>query len=143
MPADLSRLGIAMRIRVVDSAQYQSRLKTYDYDMIQTTWFASLSPGNEQLFRFSSAVASKDGSYNYAGVADPAVDAMIEALLAAVTEEDFIAAVRALDRVLISGDYVIPLFHTPKQWISHWTRIKPPSRTPLSGYQLDTWSAAE
>lgn len=141
--ADLARLGIAVRIRVVDSAQYQSRLKSYDYDMIQTSWVASLSPGNEQLFRYSSSVADKDGSFNYAGVSDPAVDAMINALLAADSDTDFIAACRALDRVLLSGDYVIPLFYLPHQWIAYWRRIKAPERTPLFGYALDTWWASD
>jgi peptide/nickel transport system substrate-binding protein len=141
--ADLARLGIAMRIRVVDSAQYQARLKSYDYDMIQTSWVASLSPGNEQLFRFSSSVADKDGSFNYAGVSDAAVDAMIVAMLAAASDTDFVAACRALDRVLLSGDYVIPLFYLPHQWIAYWRRIKAPGRTPLFGYALDTWWAGD
>jgi peptide/nickel transport system substrate-binding protein len=137
--SDLKRLGIDARIRAVDSAQYQSRLKDYDYDMIQTTWAASLSPGNEQLFRWSSAVADTPGSYNYAGVKSPAVDAMIAHMLSAETAEDFTAAVRALDRVLLSGDYVIPLYHAPSQWIAHWRRLRHPEVPPLFGYNLESW----
>ena len=137
--SDLARVGIAARVRLVDSAQYQARLKTYDFDMIQTTWPASLSPGNEQLFRFSSEAARSEGTFNYAGVADPAVDAMIAAMLAAVDEADFVAAVRALDRVLLSGDYVIPLFHLPQQWVAYWSRLGHPAVTPLFGYVLDAW----
>lgn len=136
---DLARLGIAARIRVVDSAQYQARLKDYDYDMIQFTWPSSLSPGNEQLFRWSSRVADDPGSYNYAGVRNPAADAMITAMLAARSNEDFVSAVRALDRVLLSGHYVIPLFFPPKQWIASWTRLQHPGRMPLFGFNLDTW----
>ncbi len=141
--ADLQRLGAAPTVRVVDSAQYQARLKSYDYDMIQNTWPASLSPGNEQLFRWSSSVARTDGSYNYAGVENPAVDAMIAAMLKADTADDFAASVRALDRVLLSGDYVIPLFHLPAQWLAHWRTLRAPERTPLFGYNLESWWSAE
>jgi peptide/nickel transport system substrate-binding protein len=140
---DVAKLGITARLRVVDSAQYQSRLSNYDFDMIQFTWPASLSPGNEQLFRWSSQVAAQPGSYNYAGVRNPAADAMISALLAADTPEDFVSAVRALDRVLLSGDYVIPLFYVPKQWVAYWKRLRHPDATPLSGYNLDTWWVGE
>jgi peptide/nickel transport system substrate-binding protein len=136
---DLARLGITARIRVVDSAQYQSRLTNYDYDMIQFTWPASLSPGNEQLFRWSSRVADDPGSYNYAGVKNPAADAMIAAMLAAESNEDFVSAVHALDRVLLSGHYVIPLFHSPVQWIASWSRLAHPAKIPLFGFNLDTW----
>ncbi len=138
---DLARLGIRARIRVVDSAQYQARLKDYDYDMIQFTWPSSLSPGNEQLFRWSSRVADQPGSYNYAGVKNPAADAMIAAMLAAETNEDFVSAVRALDRVLLSGRYVIPLFFPPAQWVASWNRLAHPGQTPLFGFNLDTWWA--
>ena len=79
----LERLGIGLRIRQVDTAQYWARLKTFDFDMIQWTWSASLSPGNEQINRWSSQAAAIEGSLNYPGVKNPAVDAMIEALLQA------------------------------------------------------------
>ena len=136
---DLKRLGINAKIRVVDSAQYQSRQSTYDYDMIQFTWPASLSPGNEQLFRWSSKMAKRDGTFNFAGVESKAVDSMIAAMLAAKSKEGFTSAVRALDRVLISGDYVIPLFYLPKQWVAYWGHLAHPHQSSLFGYQLDTW----
>jgi peptide/nickel transport system substrate-binding protein len=138
---DLARLGITARIRVVDSAQYQQRLTNYDFDMIQFTWPSSLSPGNEQLFRWSSKVADTPGSFNYAGVKNPAADAMIAAMLAAEGSDDFVSAVRALDRVLLSGHYVIPLFYPPTQWIASWSGLAHPARVPLSGFNLDTWWA--
>jgi len=136
---DLERLGIRPRIRLVDSAQYQARLKTYDYDMIQTRWASSLSPGNEQLFRWSSTMADREGSFNYAGVKSPAVDAMIAAMLSTEALEPFVSSVRALDRALLSGDYVIPLYHLPRQWVAYWRHLGRPEKTSLFGYQVDTW----
>ena len=135
----LKQVGIEARIRQIDSAQYQRRKQTYDFDMIQYFWPVSLSPGNEQSFRFGSEAAATEGSFNYAGVKSPGVDAMIEALLKAKDRDSFVAAARALDRLLLSGDYVIPLFHLPRDWVAHWSDMKRPERTPLYGYQIDTW----
>lgn len=135
----LERMGIGLKIRQVDTAQYWSRLKGFDFDMIQWTWSASLSPGNEQINRWSSKAAAIEGSLNYPGAQNPAADAMIEALLAAQSQEDFTAAVRAFDRTLVSGDYVIPLFHLPKVWVAHWSNLAFPATHPLGGYDLDTW----
>lgn len=136
---NVERLGIKVGVRIVDSSQYQQRLTDYDYDMIQNTWTSSLSPGNEQLFRWSAQSAHVPGTYNFAGVANPAADTMITAMLAAKTETDFVSAVRALDRVLLSGDYVIPLFYIPKQWLAYWVRLHHPEPTPLFGYNVDSW----
>jgi peptide/nickel transport system substrate-binding protein len=135
----LERLGVGLSIRQVDTAQYWSRLKTFDFEMIQWTWSVSLSPGNEQINRWSSKAADTEGSLNYAGVRNPAADALLEALLQARAAEDFTAAVRAFDRVLISGDYVIPLFHLPKVWVAHWSNLRFPETLPLAGLDLDTW----
>ena len=93
-------------MRLVDSAQFYERQKAFDFDMMQFTYTASLSPGNEQLFRWSSDAAKTEGTFNFAGASSPALDAMLQALIAAKSEEDFVAAARALDRVLISGFYV-------------------------------------
>ena len=135
----LERLGIKVNIRQVDSAQYWTRLKSFDFDMIQWTWGSSLSPGNEQINRWSSRAADIEGSLNYAGVKSPAADAMINAMLTVHTYEELTAAVRAFDRVLLSGDYVIPLFHIPKQWIAHWSHLQAPERTALLGTSFDLW----
>jgi len=136
---NLGRLGIDAEIRSADDAQYQQRLQTFDYDMILGALTGSLSPGNEQWQRWGSASREAQGSFNYPGVADPAVDAMIEAMLAARKREDFVSAVRALDRILISGDYYIPLYYLPYQWVARWDRIGHPEKTSLYGYQLPTW----
>jgi peptide/nickel transport system substrate-binding protein len=135
----LRRLGISVAIRPVDSAQYWERLKTFDFDIIEWTWGASLSPGNEQINRWSSKAAAIEGSLNYPGVRNNAVNAMLEALLRAETAADFTAAVRALDRVLMSGDYVIPLFYLPKVWVAYWSHLHLPAGPILAGYDLDSW----
>lgn len=135
----LARIGIEAEVRTVDDTQYQNRLTSFDYDMIIGKLKASLSPGNEQLNRWGSASRDLEGSFNFAGTADPAIDAMIAALLKARSNEDFIASVRALDRVLISGSYYLPLYHLPDQWIARWSRIEYPAHTPLYGYRLPAW----
>lgn len=135
----LKRAGINVSVRQVDSAQMERRRQTFDFDMMPYFWFSSLSPGNEQKFYWGSEAAKIEGTRNYAGVTDPAVDALIEAMLIADDRTDFVDAVRALDRVLMSGTYVVPLFHLPKQWVARWSRIGRPERTSLHGYELDTW----
>lgn len=137
----LKRLGIPLTIRQVDSAQYWARLKDFDFDLLQWRYSASLSPGNEQINRWASSHADIPGSLNLAGVKNPGVDAMIDAMLQARSREHFEDAVRALDRLLISGGYVIPLFHRPAIWTAHWSRVERPSVLPNSGIDLDTWWA--
>jgi len=134
----LARLGIKARLRIVDSAQYQERKTRFNYDMIDNHWRASLSPGNEQSFRWGAINADREGSYNYAGVKSPAADAMIRAMLAATDRKDFVSSVRALDRVLLSGNYVMPLYHIPGQWLAMWSHLKHPKTNSLYGLRLDT-----
>ena len=117
---NLARAGILAQVRLVDAVQYDQRRLAFDFDMIEYRWEQSLSPGNEQSIYFGSAAADEQGSRNYMGVKSPAVDAMIAALLRAREQPDFVAAVRALDRVLISGCYVVPLFYLPEQWVARW-----------------------
>ncbi len=107
--------------------------------MIQNRWDQSLSPGNEQAFYFGSEAADIPGTRNYMGAKDPAIDAMIAALLAARDRENFVAAVRALDRALMSGFYAIPVFSAGEQWIARWNRIETPKVTSLAGYLPETW----
>lgn len=135
----LSQVGIAVSIRSVDSAQRWARMKSFDFDMIQWIWGASLSPGNEQRNRWGSESAEAQNALNFAGVKEPAVDATIEAVLAARDRGAFVSAVRALDRLLLSGDYVIPLYHPKGQWMAWRAELKRPERAPLAGAALDTW----
>jgi len=136
---NLKRAGIEASVRSVDATQFERRRVVFDFDMMEYRWEQSLSPGNEQSFYWGSAAADQEGSRNYMGVKSAAVDAMIAALLRATTREDFVAAVRALDRVLLSGFYVVPLYHAPVQWVARWKRIKHPQRTSLFGYLPETW----
>jgi len=135
----LETLGINVSIRTVDDAQYQQRVQEYDYDMVLQTYRASLSPGIEQVWRWGSRSRDLPGTFNFAGTADPALDAMIDHMLKAVTREDFVAAVRAYDRLLISGNYLVPLYHLDEQWAARWNHIKHPDKTPLYGYRVETW----
>jgi peptide/nickel transport system substrate-binding protein len=135
----LKRAGIDAQVRSVDATQFERRRIGFDFDMMQYRWEQSLSPGNEQLFYWSSASAGEQGSRNYMGVKSKAVDAMIAAMLAATSRPDFVSATRALDRVLLSGFYVVPLYFPPKQWVARWTRIKHPAQTSLFGYLPETW----
>ncbi len=135
----LGRLGIGVSVRTVDTAQYQSRLNTYDFDMIVYLWDPSLSPGNEQAFYWGSKAALEEGTRNYPGIRDPAVDAMIARLVDARQRRDLIDAARALDRVLQWGYYVVPLFHLEKDRLAYWDRFAMPDTIPLYGYQIDAW----
>ena len=137
----LARLGIALNVRSVDDTQFQRRKGQFDYDVVIARYYASLSPGAEQEFRWGSATRNIEGSFNFAGTAEPSIDAMIKAMLAARKREDFITAVRAFDRVLISGHYLVPLYHLNEQWVARWTRIQHPEKLPLYGYRLPTWWA--
>lgn len=139
----LARLGMDITVRTVDDTQYQNRLGNFDYDMIIGKLSASLSPGNEQVNRWASVSRDMKGSFNYAGVASPAVDAMIQAMLDARTEEDFQSAVRAMDRILISQHYYLPLYHLPEQWVARWSHIRHPDYTSLYGFRLPAWWRAE
>ena len=132
-------LGVNVSVRRVEALQYEARIKDFDYDMIRFTYPSSLSPGNEQNNRWSSATVGNPGAFNFSGVNNLAVDAMIEALLAAESREDFVATVRAFDRVLTSGFYVIPLFHAPGDWWAVWTRVKHPETLSLYGAEPTTW----
>ncbi len=140
----LRRIGVSANVRQVDEVQYQRRRQKFDFDMMIGSWLASASPGNEQRSRWGSASAEQEASFNLAGVESPAVDALINALLAAKTHEDFVAAVRAYDRVLLSGFYVVPLFHAEDQWIAASAKLARPKSLPRygpasGGATLDTW----
>ena len=137
----LEVLGISMSIRTVDSSQYQARMLNYDFDMIKSTWRVSLSPGNEQQFYWGSEVGKKNGSKNYAGVNSQVVDDLIEKLIGAKTREELTTAIHALDRVLLWGHYVIPLYHSNTDRIAYWNFLEYPDTIPLYGIVIESWWA--
>lgn len=134
----LQAIGIKADVRLLDSAQYAAVQRTYDYDMIPATWYNSLSPGNEQKFYFGSEGRSLEGTRNYPGIADPGVDRAIDAMLNATSREDFEAAVRAEDRLLVAGFYIVPFFSAGGQWVARWNYIGRPEVQPLPGFETTT-----
>jgi len=140
----LRRIGVEAQVRHVDEVQYQRRRQKFDFDMMMGTWVASNSPGNEQRNRWSSAAARMESSFNLAGASSPALDGLIAAIVKADTPEDYAAAVRAFDRALLSGFYVIPFYHAPDAWFVHSASLARPARAPrfaapLFGATLDAW----
>lgn len=135
----LRRAGIAASVRTVDSAQFQRRLDGFDYDIVSYRWINSLSPGNEQMNYWGSAAAAMNGSRNYAGVSSPAVDAIADSIARAETREGLVARARALDRILMQGHYMIPLFYLGRDMVAVYKGIARPEKTPVYGVVLETF----
>jgi peptide/nickel transport system substrate-binding protein len=135
----LARIGVAARVRLVDESEFQRRRQRFDFDMMPASFPATPSPGAEERGRWGAAAAQMEGAYNVAGARSPAIDAMISALLSAADKADFVAAVRALDRVLLSGFYLVPFYHAQSQWVAYSAKLAHPAKTPLFGVDLDAW----
>jgi microcin C transport system substrate-binding protein len=136
---NLERLGVTARVRTVDSAQYEYRMKQFDFDMTMAVFPQSSSPGNEQVDYWASVSAETPGSRNYPGVRDPVVDRLIELLIAAPDRAALVARTRALDRVLLWGQYVIPHFHIAAFRVVYWNRFGRPAVAPKYELGVDTW----
>ena len=136
---NLERLGVEAKVRTVDTAQYQYRRNVYDFDMIIYRWGMSLSPGNEQAFYWGSEAATQEGTRNYPGITDPVVDDLIARMTEARDRAAFVDTVRAMDRVLMWGHYLIPLYHLNDDRFAYWNKFGRPELTPLYGAVLDTW----
>jgi microcin C transport system substrate-binding protein len=136
---NLKRIGIEATVRTVDVSQYQNRMDQRDFDMIVMSWGESLSPGNEQRDFWSSAAADAPGSRNVVGIKDPAVDGLIDLLIAAPSREALVARTRALDRALLWGFYVIPQWHLTVDRVASWAKLSRPAVTPTRGVQFDAW----
>ncbi len=142
--ASLAKIGVDAQVRLLEEAQYNRNRQNFDFDMLIGQWLPVAAPGAEQRSRWGSYAATQAGSVNLCGVASPAVDAMVEALVAARTREDLIAAARALDRVLISGFYFVPLYHATEIWTAHVAQLSHAAhnpRYPMLPYNmiLDGW----
>ena len=135
----VERLGGKVSIRVVDAAQYQSRVDSFDFDMIIGNWGQSQSPGNEQREFWSSAAADRQGSRNTAGIKNPAIDTLIEDLIASPTRDVLVARTHALDRALLWNFYVIPMYHSKVDRIAYWNRFGFPDETPMQGTSPNFW----
>ena len=136
---NLERLGIEASVRLVDASQYQNRLDSYDFDMVVGSWGQSESPGNEQRGYWGSEAATRNGTRNLAGIQDPVVDELVEAVIAAPDRESLVQRTRALDRVLQWGHYVIPQWHIPHDRIAFWDKFGRPDVTPTRGTQIPAW----
>ena len=142
----LGRIGIAMSIRTVDPAQFQNRLRSFDFDVTTDLCAEALSPGNEQREFWGSAAADRPGSRNTAGIKDEGVDALIERVIFARDRDELVAAVKALDRVLLHHDYVVPQFYSGTSRTARWDRFARPATLPEyggSGFPTIWWYDSE
>jgi microcin C transport system substrate-binding protein len=135
----LNRLGIEMRTRTVDTAQYQARTDSFDFDMTVDVFGQSLSPGNEQRDYWTCEKARMEGSRNSIGVCDPVVDELVELVISAPDREALITRTRALDRVLLWGHYVVPHWHSRVFRVAFWDKFDRPATPPRYGLGFDTW----
>ena len=136
---NLQKLGIVVTVRTVDSAQYQQRLETFDFDMVVSSFRQSLSPGNEQRDFWGSDAADTNGSRNIIGIKNDAIDALIEKVISAKNREDLIISTRALDRVLLWNHYVIPQWHISAYRVLYWDIFNKPMIKPKYSLGTNTW----
>jgi peptide/nickel transport system substrate-binding protein len=139
----LQRLGIQAKIKLIDAVQYRQRMKTYDFEMAYYTRYMSLSPGNEQTLYWGKDGITKPGTRNYMGVNSPAIEGLIKRMLKTRDNTNFRATIRALDRVLTAGRYVIPIWHSTVSNVAHDARLKYPKTLPMygdwAGFLPDVW----
>ncbi len=140
----LKKIGIDARIRTVDASQYINRVRSFDYDIIFGVWAQTMNPGNEQNEYWGSESVDRQGSRNYAGIADPAIDILIRKIVFAPNREDQVAAIKAMDRVLLANHYVVPMFYSGEEKIAYWKRIGHPDKLPEYGIGFpDAWFAKQ
>ncbi|RLP27972.1 extracellular solute-binding protein [Mesorhizobium sp. YM1C-6-2] len=136
----LRKIGITVRMRLVDTSQYTNRINDYDFDMILASLAQSESPGNEQREFWSSKAADTPGSRNYSGIKNPVVDKLVERVVFATDREDLLAATHALDRVLLWNYYVVPQLTRDVVWLAYWNKFGIPDKQPdYVGPDLDSW----
>ena len=136
---NLKKIGIEAKVRTVDSAQYERRLENFSFDMAVVSLGQSLSPGNEQRDFWHSTSATINGSRNYSGVSNPAVDFLIDKIIGAKDRKSLVSATQALDRVLLFGHYVVPHWHIQNFRIAYWDKFGQPKINPKYDLGLDTW----
>jgi microcin C transport system substrate-binding protein len=126
----LELLGIGVSVKTVDSAQYERRTQTFDYDIVVGNWGQSLSPGNEQRDFWGSDAAARNGSRNLVGIANPAIDSLIETLIFAPGRDSLVTACKALDRALLWHHYVVPMWYIDYERTARWDRFGRPEKLP-------------
>lgn len=136
---NLERLGAVVNIRIVDAAQYERRLETFDFDMTVRSWRSSETLGNEQRDYWGSATADVEGSFNTGGIKNPVVDALIEEVIFAESRDEMTTAARALDRVLLWNHYVIPHWHIDYDRVAYWDKFGQPDLIPTNGIVFSAW----
>jgi len=136
---NLEKLGIEARVRTVDTSQYRRRVDSFDFDMIVAGFPESDSPGNEQREYWGSEAAKREGSRNVIGIADPAIDSLVDALIASPDRATLVARTRALDRALLWGYYVVPNWYIGSDRIAYWNKFGKPAVVPKDGVQIDAW----
>ena len=136
---NLERLGVTVNVRTIDTSQYRRRMDTHDFDMVIGGFGQSLSPGNEQRSFWGSKAADLEGGRNSIGIKDPVIDQLIEKIIAAPSRKQLITAVKALDRVLQWGHWLVPNFHSTYDRIAYWNKFGRPETTPIQGNQFLAW----
>lgn len=137
--ANLKRLGIDMKVRVVDTGQYINRLRSFDFDMVVGGWGQSETPGNEQREYWTCAAAERPGSRNTAGICHPVIDALVDKIVVAESREDLISVTRALDRVLLWQHFIVPNWHLPADRILWWNKFDRPEIPLRNGVNVSRW----
>ena len=140
---NLRKIGINATVRVVDTSQYTNRTRSFDFDMIVNLWAQTANPGNEQTDYWGSKSVDRQGSKNFAAISNPAVDVLIRKIIFAANRDDQVAAVKALDRVLLAGNYVIPQFYRGEMTLAYWNALVQPQTLPRYGIGFpDAWWSA-
>jgi len=136
---NLEKLGITVSVRTIDSAQYQKRLESFEFDMVVSTFRQSLSPGNEQRNFWGSDAANTNGSRNIIGIKNDVIDLLIEKIISAKDREDLITTTKALDRVLLWNHYVIPQWHISSYRTLYWDIFDKPKVRPKYSLGTNAW----
>lgn len=135
----LEKAGINVRIHVMDSAAYRARMNDYDFDMTVYYWQSSLSPGTEQVLYFGCEAGRQPARWNFPGICDPDIDALADSIARSTSREDLLAAVHELDKRLMAGHYMIPLFYNGADYYAYWKPLTRPDTTPIYGAVIETW----
>jgi len=135
----LKKMGIDANVRILDSAAYRGRLNDYSFDMILHYWHSTLSPGTEQYLYWSCEAKDQPSRWNYAGICDPGIDKLAKAIPTARTRQELAENTARLDDLLWQGQYLIPLYRNPTDFVAYWKTLKRPETTPLYGIVTETW----